>query len=428
MRKISSVNPWIIIKILCLVAIYTNDLMERHLYISNSYYYQYTILLIFLLVNDLYRYKSFIKKENLFFISLLMSMFISLVAYSHLDSGIYPYFLLLLFDIIVLAQNLSKAKKYSVLTTHVCIFSAFIVSVFLGDRSKWGYWYSFFYSTSHFSVKPLLDIFSTRELMVEVFLWTYSPYIFSYVFLYLIFFQIAQRNRYKVLYEENETVNRKLAEYAKRVEEIAVNEERNRIAQEVHDSVGHSLVALIMHLNFLDKKCESDKQETKQLVAKCLDLAKESLSNIRKAVYAMRDMEAINGFSESVNKLIDKFKDIQVTAISLSITGEIEDLSPDMKNTLYKTIRESITNSIRHGTPGKIDIVLEKKEDYLQLYIEDNGSGTNSISIGTGLKSIEKRIYSLGGKIHFSSKQDEGFKTFVSFDLCLKQAGFIEEG
>jgi signal transduction histidine kinase len=89
-------------------------------------------------------------------------------------------------------------------------------------------------------------------------------------------------------------------------------------------------------------------------------------------------------------------------------------LSSQIEIALFRVIQESITNSIRHGQAGEIQIDLKQEHNMLQLCITNNGMGCANIKMGYGMQGIRERIESLNGNVEFSSSQGKGFKTKVS--------------
>lgn len=95
--------------------------------------------------------------------------------------------------------------------------------------------------------------------------------------------------------------------------------------------------------------------------------------------------------------------------INLNIDEKIENYPPEYKNLLYTIIKESITNSIKHGKGDEISVDLKIEEDII-LKVKDNGIGCNEIIKGSGLRGIEERTNKFNGNIKYISKKGEGFE------------------
>ena len=104
----------------------------------------------------------------------------------------------------------------------------------------------------------------------------------------------------------------------------------------------------------------------------------------------------------------------QVTVIVI-FNDSIDDLSPIIKTSLYKTIQESITNSLNHGDATEITIKITRTSENVKLVVTDNGIGCNNISKSNGLNGIDHRIKLLRGRTQYFSHNNLGFsiKVFI---------------
>ncbi|AZO96288.1 sensor histidine kinase [Halocella sp. SP3-1] len=218
-----------------------------------------------------------------------------------------------------------------------------------------------------------------------------------------------EKEETKKLNEKLKLSNIKLHEYSQKIEELSIARERERVAQEIHDSLGHSLMALIMHLEFAEKTFTSNPEKAQKVIMKARNIAKSSTSKLREAVTVLKEERNIESLRNSIDELIDKFSTLGDIKIDLIMKEDLESLNPSFKLCIYKTIRESLTNGIKHGkaTLFKLKLFIEKNN--LILIIKDNGVGCDKITMSNGLKGIENRIKNLGGYVDFNSYKNEGF-------------------
>lgn len=218
-----------------------------------------------------------------------------------------------------------------------------------------------------------------------------------------------EKEETKRLNEKLKLSNIKLHEYSQKIEELSIARERERVAQEIHDSLGHSLMALIMHLEFAEKTFTSNPEKAQKVIIKARNIAKTSTSKLREVVNVLKEERNIESLRNSVDELIDKFSTLGNIKINLIMNEDLEFLNPGFKLCIYKTIRESLTNGIKHGkaTLFKLKLFIEKNN--LILIIKDNGVGCDKIIMSNGLKGIENRIKNLGGYVDFDSYKNEGF-------------------
>lgn len=276
-----------------------------------------------------------------------------------------------------------------------------------------------------YSVKDISTFFSVefwRGNGIELLLRT-SGYLIMLFTSMFIKVQIKERMRSRKLNNELKEANDKLKDYSERVEELTITKERGRVASEIHDSLGHSLTALIMHLDFLENVVDRDTEKTKEVIYKCQDLARDSMKGLRKAVYTLNEENKGKGLKNSINDLIDNFSSSGGVKISLNMEGAIEKTSPEIKNIIYRTIMEGLTNSIKHVKATKILIDVYEIKDGIKFKIEDNGNGCKEIIKGTGLSSIEKRISGVNGEVTFSSNENKGF--LIDVYIPLKEAEVV---
>lgn len=219
------------------------------------------------------------------------------------------------------------------------------------------------------------------------------------------------------LNEKLKLANIKLQEYALEVEEVTISEERTRVAQELHDSLGHSLMALTMHLEFAKKICTTKPLKVEEVLAQSEKIAKSSINDLRKAVTLLNSELEIKDFNTSMEKLINNFYLVSNLKIIYKKNKSIDDLSPSIKTSIYKTIQESITNSLKHGNATEINIKIKITGENIELIITDDGIGCNNIIKSNGLNGIENRINLLSGTTYYFSHNDLGFGIKVSIPI-----------
>jgi signal transduction histidine kinase len=208
-----------------------------------------------------------------------------------------------------------------------------------------------------------------------------------------------------------------LKQYSVEIEELTIINERANVAQELHDSLGHSLIALTMNLEYAENIFDSTPEKAKEIISKSYNISKECIMNLRKAVSTLRERKIIKELRESINEIFYTFKEIDKIKFNFKMEETIESTNPDIKYCIYKTIKESITNGIKHGnaTIFHIDILNVKNQIYLT--IKDNGLGCNKIIKSNGLKGIESRVNKLGGSVSFAYGTHCGFTIKVKIPV-----------
>lgn len=180
--------------------------------------------------------------------------------------------------------------------------------------------------------------------------------------------------------------------------------ERNRIAREIHDNVGHMLTRSILQTGAI-KVINHDEHLTKPLeqLQSTLDTAMDSM---RKSVHDLHD--------ESVNLRL-ALEDItqNVQGIEISMNYDMSDNIPkDIKYSFINIVKEAINNTLKHSNGDRMNIRLREHPAFYQLSITDNGSDIKIAGQGMGLSGIQERVNMLGGTIKLST--DKGFSLLIT--------------
>lgn len=226
-----------------------------------------------------------------------------------------------------------------------------------------------------------------------------------------------EKEEIKQLNEKLKSANMKLQEYALQVEEMTVTRERTKVAQELHDSLGHSLMALSMHLEFAKKICTAKPNKVEEVLTQSEKIAKSSINDLRKAVTLLNSEIEITDFDGSIQKLISNFYLVSNLKIIYTKNISINNLSPLIKTSIYRTIQECVTNSLKHGNATEIIIKITADNENIEVVITDNGIGCNNIVKSNGLKGIETRVGSLNGTVYYFSHDNLGFGIKLSIPI-----------
>ncbi|MGG1397959.1 sensor histidine kinase [Bacillus salipaludis] len=212
--------------------------------------------------------------------------------------------------------------------------------------------------------------------------------------------------------EKGQLLSAELVEAHAKLKEITIVKERTRIAQEMHDSIGHSLIALRMHLEFAENMIEVNPQKAGEAILKAHNFSQKSIKELRKAVAVLKD-QSINSQIELEELLNDMIESLETTGklkFTLNFDKEVESGQQDMKNCIYTSVREAVTNGLKHGKAKQFQIDIKRSGEVIRIVVADNGQGCGHIKKSHGLKGIEERIALMNGKVSFSSEKGYGFK------------------
>lgn len=220
----------------------------------------------------------------------------------------------------------------------------------------------------------------------------------------------------KKLSEKNQELTKANTQLAKMnviEKRLAVEKEQSRIAQELHDSVGHSLVSImtLLKLSLIDKN--NSNENTK----KALQASELLLNDVRKCVVGIKT-DTKSSISARIQDFICNYNSGN-SCIEFTEMGEEKSYHGFASDIIFSIVREAVTNSIRHGNANKIEVILKFSEDCIRLYIIDDGTGCGKIVPDFGLKGMKEKINSIGGNIDFSSLPDNGFsvKAYIPVEV-----------
>lgn len=206
-------------------------------------------------------------------------------------------------------------------------------------------------------------------------------------------------------------INKQQEETTKAVLSAEENE-RGRIASELHDGVGQLLSTALMNMNGLVNQLQYQTPDEKEKAQNTLELINESYDKMRSISHQMMPNALIKaGLTSAVKDFVNKI-DKDKIKVSLDIVGLNERLDQQVESVLYRLIQETVNNVIKHVQATKLDIQFLKDEDGVAITIEDNGKGFDTSllnnSSGIGLKNMMSRIAFLKGSIDFDSSPGSG--------------------
>lgn len=197
------------------------------------------------------------------------------------------------------------------------------------------------------------------------------------------------------------------------VAEVTALEERQRIAKEIHDTAGHSLTTVIMQTEAAKRIIDTNPAEAKtKLIAANLQ-AKNTLDRLRESVHILSGEMGSVTLKTAMEKIINESTD----GTGIKIRAKIEDIcvSDAKQRFLCNTLKEGISNGLRHGNATAFWFELKVAEGKIRFYLSDNGTGlaTENFESGFGLTTMRDRVRTLGGDMYILSEPEEGFELNV---------------
>jgi signal transduction histidine kinase len=235
------------------------------------------------------------------------------------------------------------------------------------------------------------------------------------------------------LLAELQTAHRQLQDYAARAEEWAVAQERNRLAREVHDTLGHRLTVAAVQLEGAQRLMTRDPERAASMVETVRAQVLEGLNELRRTVAALRaPLEAELSLPHALMRLANNFQEATGIAAHLHLPTEVElALSDEQRHTLFRTAQEALTNVQRHAKAKNVWLWLttpSASHPYTQLTVEDDGCGlpTASEANGYGLRGLRERAAQLHSKFNVTNRPGGGARVTLTMPLA-PEAKFSKE-
>ncbi len=193
----------------------------------------------------------------------------------------------------------------------------------------------------------------------------------------------------------------------------AQDEERRRIARELHDSTGQSLAALAMNLSWLEQSAAAADAQVRTVVDESIDMVKNTLSEIRNFSYLLHPpMLDEYGLPSALQSYVDGFSQRSGIQVDLDLPRDVHRLSLAAETALFRIVQECLTNVHRHSGSPRATIRVRQDAGSLTLEVQDEGRGMGSVSrsylgsggkLGMGITSMRARIRELGGRLEIQS-------------------------
>lgn len=208
--------------------------------------------------------------------------------------------------------------------------------------------------------------------------------------------------------EELQRVNSQMEEYSRESIKNAETQERNRLAREIHDTLGHTLTGIITGLDACITLIDMAPGAVKEQLKVIADVARKGMTDVRRSVKALRpDALEKMELGQALEQMMEESKRASGIEIDYCCTAPLTHFNKDEEEIIYRIVQESITNAIRHGKASKIMIAITMEYNVVYIWIKDNGIGCVKIEKGFGLHHMEERLGMLHGSLNCYG--DNGF-------------------
>lgn len=248
----------------------------------------------------------------------------------------------------------------------------------------------------------------------------------AFVVVYVVLFtrQTQARERAQALLNELESAHRQLRAYADRVEELTISQERQRMAQELHDTLAQGLVGLLLQLEAVDSHLEDGNMpKAQKTVQQAMSRTRTTLHEARRAIQALRP--AVLEQNSLINALgceVAEFEETTGIRATFQVDSASLDVTPAVAQDILRIIQESLSNVSRHAGAEYVMVRLETRDDQLRVVIEDDGCGFDPDQVAGlpdsfGLQGMKERAEHIGGALQVRSVPGRGTTVTLEMEM-----------
>lgn len=243
------------------------------------------------------------------------------------------------------------------------------------------------------------------------------------LFMILLFTgQKDENERIRKLNEQLNQANDQLRDYAVNMERMTQMRERNRLAREIHDTLGHTLTGIIMGTDAGLALFDVAPEESKKRMQVVAQSARDGLTDVRRSIKALRpDALEHSNLAQALEGLVENFRLTTSARIDYFQEAEELKLDTDEEDALYRVVQEGMTNAVRHGKADRIEIRITRAGNAVSVSIRDNGTGCGKLEEGFGLRHMRERLEMLGGTLVYGNLDREAEDGYTGFfiTVCL---------
>jgi len=241
----------------------------------------------------------------------------------------------------------------------------------------------------------------------EAFLNYAAAFAFTITFSLITKRALDYQKREERLRLEVEAANAQLRAYAAQAENLATTRERNRLAREIHDGLGHYLTVVKTQLDAAAALLPANPAKARESVTTAAHLASEALDDVRRSVGALRTDAARPALPEALQLLGQEAG----LPVAVRTDGPARPLPPGVEHALFRAAQEGLTNIRKHAAASAAELALDfRAPGRVTLSVTDNGRGANGgAPDGFGLLGIRERIEVIGGKVASGNRTGGGF-------------------
>jgi signal transduction histidine kinase len=265
---------------------------------------------------------------------------------------------------------------------------------------------------------PVADRPSTVDMSLFI-LQAAMMLIVGYVIVKLLSVQREQRAALAQAYEEQAIAHGRLQQYAATLEELTISRERNRLAQELHDTLAHSLSAVTVQLEAVRSLWQVNPPAAQEMLVRADETARSGLTEARRALQALRASPLQDlGLVPALRELAERAAEQAGASLELHLAEQMTcRMSPTAEQGVYRIAQEALENIVRHARAHTVAVYLDRHAGEVTLTVEDDGQGlpANGEAIPNGddpdhlgIRGMQERTSLIGGQLEITNRAEGG--------------------
>ncbi|KHO62837.1 histidine kinase [Thermoanaerobacter sp. YS13] len=200
----------------------------------------------------------------------------------------------------------------------------------------------------------------------------------------------------------------------------AQEEERKRIAREIHDGPAQAMANVLLKSELCEKLITKDIELAKIELKNLKDIVQQSLKEVRKIIYDLRPSALDDlGLVPALSRYIKNFSEETGIFVDFTVLSDYKRLSPEIEITCFRVVQEALTNIKKHSKAKNASVKFEFGMRFISVIIKDDGIGFDKENIGQGygLMGMRERVEILNGKFEISSFKNKGTQIYISIPV-----------
>jgi signal transduction histidine kinase len=204
------------------------------------------------------------------------------------------------------------------------------------------------------------------------------------------------------------------------------NEERLRLARDLHDALGHSVAMISLQSAVAAEALPARVPEAQRAVGEIRDISVDTMTELRSTVRRLRSLDSAVELSAGLDELSALAEQARGNGLDVRIVelGDQRDMPDALGRAAYRIAQETLTNVIRHANATEVTVTLDRGPDALTMTVRDDGQGAAEVVEGNGVRGMRERAAELGGQLHVTSP-GRGAGTVVTAVLPWPQPGEV---